>query len=141
MRVSAGVCETNDGHLVGVEEAALRWSDVKCTYCNVSGASIICERRGCENRFHLKCSLVCECAFKEMKQTIEPNDHDESATKWNAKVVVSCFAHRKSDTMKSHYALDCLRNPLRCLHVRSDEESRATFLDMWNLKAQSLRTG
>ena len=40
-----------------------------CFCCNLKGATVVCNRKGCSRAFHLPCAIACKCALFETRYT------------------------------------------------------------------------
>lgn len=90
---STEVYETQAGALINVELALRRGQNVRCAYCQQTGATSGCHRLRCTNVYHFTCALQAQCTFFKDKTML-------------------CHAHRPRGT-----AGQALEHELRCFAV------------------------
>ncbi|XP_068097971.1 histone-lysine N-methyltransferase 2B isoform X2 [Hyperolius riggenbachi] len=65
---SAEVFEENDGSLRNVHAAVARGRQMRCEFCQKSGATVGCCLSTCQSNFHFMCARARQCTFQDDKK-------------------------------------------------------------------------
>jgi len=61
--------------LCGLDDAVISSLELVCSECKENGASLICSRHACNQKFHYHCAVQSKCKFNEENFTILCNKH------------------------------------------------------------------
>lgn len=78
---SAEVFEEIDGSLQNVHSAASRGRLIKCSHCNVKGATVGCNVKNCGEHYHFPCAKQTDCTFMQDKTVYCPQHASEASKK------------------------------------------------------------
>ncbi|XP_062564586.1 histone-lysine N-methyltransferase trithorax [Armigeres subalbatus] len=78
---SAEVFEEIDGSLQNVHSAASRGRLIKCSHCNVKGATVGCNVKNCGEHYHFPCAKQTNCTFMQDKTVYCPQHISEVSKK------------------------------------------------------------
>ncbi|XP_063166925.1 histone-lysine N-methyltransferase 2A isoform X2 [Candoia aspera] len=73
---SAEVFEEEDGSLKNVHVAVIRGKQLRCEFCQKSGATVGCCLATCTSNYHFMCSRAKNCVFLEDKKVYCPRHKD-----------------------------------------------------------------
>ncbi|XP_062713018.1 histone-lysine N-methyltransferase trithorax isoform X2 [Aedes albopictus] len=93
---SAEVFEEIDGSLQNVHSAASRGRLIKCSHCNVKGATVGCNVKNCGEHYHFPCAKQANCTFMQDKTVYCPQHTSEASRK-------KCQAEKNFEINRSVY--------------------------------------